>query len=536
MILQSQLSAILLFFTKGFFILFILFFALNFKTIKKEFKEIKKKTWIILLLIVAVSFFLRFFWIPHEHYVIDDGFNDLNIAYTIQEHNTHAMCYFVSDDSCKKFFYTTFWPPGYHLALSKVFNIFEPSQEVAFNFSAFLGTLSVFLAFLLGYLWSKREDVALIGSFAFSITPIILKFSGTVSPSFFSLFVILLAFIFFEIFLKNKRLELFFLFLITLLYTVYSRPYNVFLIPVFLFLFAMRENFFEFIKNNKKSFLLSGFLLTISTIPIFVLIYTNSVIYPQEGWSPSLTKTMIYFKEHSLINLQFFINYKINSVVFIFIAFLGMILTFLKEKRTFLPFFIFFTGFFIIYAFYHHGIFKGVDLVKHSLILYIPLFFFFIKGVYYLFSFVDNKNTKNKKIVSVFLIIILIISFLPANSFIFKRNPSIAVFELVNSVKEKIPDDAYVISQNPSLFYSVTRKNTTNYHNFVNNNHYFNDKEVFLIKDHWWYYEEYNSSKYINIIKDRYDFELIESIFSNNRGIDYRIYKLQNIDTEHHQD
>ncbi len=543
--IQMQLSVILLSFTKIFFVMIVLFFILNFKTIKKEFREIKKKTWIILFLILFVASLLRFFWIFHEYFEVDDGFNDLNIAYTIQKHNTHAMCFFVSGDSCKDFFYTTFWPPGYHLALSVVFNIFNPSQEVAFNFSAFLGILSVFLSFLLGYLWTKKEDIALIGAFAFSIIPIILKFSGTVSQNFFSLFIIFFVLFVFEIFLKNKRIEMFFLFLSVLLYAVYSRPENIFLIPIFFFIFMMRENLFEFIKNNKKSFFISMIFLIILIIPIFALVYVNSVLFPQEGWSPSLKETFGYFLKYSLYNLWFFINPFINTFAFSLFVLVGLIFTALKEKKIFLSFFVFFTTFFVIYSSFDLGRFIG-SLTRFSLILYIPLFLFFIKGLYFLFSFFENESKEIKRILMVFMVFFLIYTTIPTIPFIFNRSNDAKIFDLMNSIKEKIPDDAYVISRNPSLTYGVTRKNTTNYVNFVNNYSYFKNKNIFLVKDYWWYnikLEKINNKKNnnhvikenINIIENNFDFELVESI-SNNTIFEWGVYKLTRKKNENFRD
>ncbi len=525
---QSQLALVLLFLSRTILLLVVLFFLINIKKIWKSFKEIKNKTWIILFFIILVSFFLRFFWLPHEHLVIDDGFNDLNIAYTIQKHNVQAMCYFVSGDFCNNFFYTTFWPPGYHLTLSYVFDFFNPSQEIAFKFSAFLGTVSVFLAFLLGYLWSKKEDIALIGAFVFGLIPPLLKFSGAVSQNFFSLFVILFVFLFFEIFLKNKDKSIFFLFFFSLFFAVYSRPENIFLIPVFFFIFIIKKDLIEFIKNNKKifiSFIVASVLLI---VPIFALIYLNSIFSPQEGWSPSIKETINYFLNHSVINAKFFVNPQINSLVFVIFAVMGILFSFIKERKKFLLFFLFFVTFFIIYACYDHGVFHK-ELIKNSLILYIPLLFFFIKGLSYFF---DNIKEEFKKLTIFVFMLVFTINLIPTIPFIvFEKNQNISITHLLLSVNKKISDGAYIVSVNPSLPYSTIKKNSVSPHAFKNNHDYFKNKEVYLLIGHWWHPRlEQDLRWFEKFITDNYNLKEIEAILPRKKSfnnLNLGIYKLE---------
>lgn len=501
-------------FMKLLFLLFLVLLVYNRKIIWNAFKEIDKKTWLLLFLIVLTALVLRFFWIPHEQIVFYDGPNWVSQAFSIQEDNIYGLCEFVSGQSCHHYSFHAAWPPAYHTLLSVVFEVFGSSETVAFYFSSFLGTLSVFLVFLLSYLWTKKENVALISALVFSFLPVFLKFSGGVSLSLFSVFSLILTLIFFEIFLKNKEKSVFLLFLACLLCTIYIRAENIFFVPLFSLIFWLRGDFkFFWEKKNRSFFLISFLYFFLLLIPALFLIYIAKNMIDYEGWNPSLIETANSFLNKSPGNLYFFINYLINPFLFVLFGALGMAFTFTKEKKAFFFFFLFFLFYFIVYTSFHDGFFSG-SLIRRSLPLYVPLLYFFAKGM---LCFLDNIKEKFKKPAVFVFILVFTLSLIPTIPYIFEKEPIKITRDLLVASENKIPEDAYFVSSSSAIVRSAIKRNVVILPIFKQENEYFRDKEVFLFKDDiWWRRKNDYLQQFKDFIYENYDLDPIETAEFDN--------------------
>ena len=519
-------------FIKLLFLLFIILLIYNRKTIKDTFRKIDKKAWFLLILIVLTAFSLRFFWIPHEHTVFYDSYHVVASALAIQEDGIYASCEFVSDRPCSHHSFLS-WPPAYPTLLSIVFSIFgspESPEAVAFSVNALLGTTTVFLVFLLSYLWTKKEDIALICAFAFSMLPLFLKFSGGASLEIFSVFFLVLTLIFFEVFLKNKEKDIFLLFLVCLLCAAYVRAENIFMVPLFFFLFWIRGGVgFFWEKKNRAFFLFSFVCCLFFSIPALFFIHIAKNVISPEGWNPSVFESINYFLKHLPRNLYFFVNPLFSPVLLVFFGAVGTIFAFLKEKRVFLSFICFFFFYLSLYSSFDAGDFGyprgnlgwGRDTIRYALILYIPLLYLFAKGMFY---FLTNMGEKLKKVtVLAFMFIFIINSILTLPYVVFAKHPLNTISDLLISSKAKVPEDAYFVSQQPTVVRSVINKKVVAFFLFKDKNEYFEEKEVFLLKDEAWYNRTEKRSRLF--IYENYDLEPIKTVMSDSLH-EFGVYRL----------
>lgn len=522
-----QVFSFLPVFMKFLFLIFLVLLFYNRKSIFNAFKKINRKTWLILLLIVFVAFLLRFFWIPHYQIIGGDGRSLVELGMTISEYGVYGRCGFASDN-CYNFSFFPY-PPAYPVLLSVAFNFFEASERTAFNVNALLGTISVFFAFLFAYLYTKKENLALLGAFVFGLIPPLLKFSGGAVIEIFSVFFLLLIFVFFKIFLENKSKGLFLLFLSSLLIVTYIRPENIFLAPFFLLIIAFEENTKAFLDKEKVLFTLSLFIFFLFLIPALWLIHFGSNIVSFEGWAPTINETFGYFFSHIYQNFYFFLNPLVNSLVFFFLAVVGMITSFLKERREFFIFLSLFLVYFFLYSGFDVGVFRGAHQ-KFSLILYVPLLFFFITGIICFFN-ISERRRVGWLFVSIFLLLFIgsLVSTYPYIANPPKLRDSVSKIEEKSLVSaKKIPRDAYIVSHDTYLTRPVINRKAVNLFTLVKENHYFNNKKVFFFKDSFFCtmrFREEDVKTGADFIYTNYELQPVETTSINNKDC-IGIYKL----------
>ncbi len=481
----------------------IILFVLNFKSFSKLFKSIKTKTWILLVLILLCGLTMRMFFIPHTHHVYSDEFEHINIAQNILYSENFCECFAGSNQDCRSCYLMPLWPPGYHTFLSLVFGVFGDSEEVAFNTNAIIGSLSIVLIFLLIFLIFKDPTLALIISFIFSFIPVYLKYSGTSSLGIFSIFFILLSMIFLETYVKTKKYKLFLLFLITLLYAIHIRLENFLLLFVFTFYLLIKLKSKHQIKNIIKGrYLLSIIIFLLMLIPLTQLIYARfNISNFSPVWGNNLPANFIS-------NLLFFINPKFNSIIFTILCILGCIILYSKNKKELVYYSFFLMLFFIMYSFYQNGnIMTFGDIVRYSLILYLPLMIISVNGIY----FILKSIPLNKKILVTVLTLLFLISLVPTQEFIFSKSSFEREYKFILSMKNKLPSDTYIISYNtPTIISTLHKKSISPYVFFEHFDTLEKKDNVILFKDFWWYEKLKESNEFENELKKYYSFQVIE--------------------------
>ncbi len=507
-------------FMRAILLLILFFIFYNRKVIIGAFKGVSGRTWLILFLIIILGFSLRFFWINHEQIVATDGEGWVELGLAISDYGAHGFCGFTSGNDCHSLSYPTY-PPGYPTLLSVVFIFFEATEKTAFYFSAFMGTLMIFLSFLFSYLWIKKENVALLGAFVFGLIPPILKFSGGVSMEFFAVFFLFLTLISFKLFLEKKSKSLFLLFLSLLLYTSYIRPETAFLPFVFLVIFAFQKEFKDFFSKNKKFFIYSIGSLLLFIIPAMVMIYMGAQIW--HDWSPTITDTINHFLDHLPNNLFFFVDASLNLLVFTLFAIIGVSVSFLKEKREFFIFAFLFLFYFGYYTAFEVGLFLD-QFIRYTLILYVPLFFFFVQGITF---FVERIKNKRSRVFCVFIFILLFVgNFVYTIPYILEEenfyNPA---KDALYKAKEKIPEDAYMVAQERKFVRPIINRNFISIRNLTIQENYnqIKNKRLFLFNPD---INLMGNSQQRAVLYKEYDFLLLKNIFRNNSKMEAGIYEL----------
>lgn len=338
-------------------VLLVFLFIINFKTIKKYFSKVDKKTWIILVFIFLLGFWLRNAGYTYGAFV--DGFFYQEAAKTIYEKNLFLKgCAIGSLEDCR-LYHEVLWPQGYPFLITLSFHIFGEHDLIAMYISGILGSLTILLVFGIAYLLFSSEKIGLCSAMIYTFIPldIFLCSTATVRPT--SSFFLALTIFFFILALRKNSVKLWSLVAIAFSYAIFVRQENVVLLLPLLFLFLYKKGgelkSFNGIKKNLK----------ILFIPFVIFLVTQ---IPAQHW--------VLFSD-TLINYgrdpQFSLHYLVRNVDFI--------LSNLFSQKTFIQQY-----------------------------LFIPWisFFSFLSVFVIVFCFLKKKETKNK----IFLWLIFVVFFL----------------------------------------------------------------------------------------------------------------------------
>jgi len=501
-----------------------IFFLINFDGILNLFKEINKKTYLALLLIILLGFIVRMWFIPHIHHVYFDEFEHINIAENMMYHGKFFVTLKGTDEICEGYSRLQLWPPGYHTLLGLIFSIFGNSESVAYNLSVVIGSLSMLVIFLIVYLLFNNQSIALYSTFLFNLIPIHLKYSGASELGIASLFFMLLTILTSLIYLKFKNIKSLLLLTSIIAFTAYIRPENSILLLLILFFVIIMD-----IKNFNRTKLYFHTILFISLlflllIPYFLhIIYLGMFVLPPPGWDENLISRLVNLKKHLFGNLAFwFSNY--HPLSFTVTAIYGILCLVKKNKKVVLFFSIWFVAFLLLYSSYHIGNFLVSDTDRYTLNLYISLIIFSGVGIY---EFINLVNFK--RIVLCLVIAYLLIDVVSPLRLGLNRTLSRDVYkeyQFILSNKERIAGDIYVISYIPAAIISTIHKKAISPHIFVEIKQI--PKEVILFKDYWWYQNDLNLNMIEEKLRKIYDFELLsQERFSDDKCFSFIKLKIK---------
>jgi 4-amino-4-deoxy-L-arabinose transferase-like glycosyltransferase len=478
----------------------------NFNSIITPFKTIKRRTWVVLLLIFILGLYLRLFAIPHTHQVYFDEFEHVNIAENILYSNKFCGCFIGSNQYCRGCGLMP-WPPGYHTFLSLALGVFGDSEAVAYNTNAVIGSISILLVFLLLFLTFKDSTFALISAFMLSFIPVHLKYSGTSSMEIFSFFCIVLSMVFLEIYFRARKPLTFILFLATLLYAVQTRPENfLLLIPVTLYILLKEEKRLK--QFFKKEYLIPLLLFLLLLIPLSQLIYYATSIAHAVSWDDPIPKKIGYIRDNLIPNIFFFFDSSFNSPLFMLICILGAADLYLTDKKRLIYYSSFFLIFLLMYSSFPGGNIDTYPSARYSLMLYIPLVVSLAAGI----NLILKNLHFNKSILIILIISAYLLTLLQTSDFIFSKYELDGEYEFILSMKDRLPSDLYILSYSPSAIIAPLHKYAVLDREFVDNWDTFEPKNnVIVFKDFWWYLDS-NSNESARVeeeLKKHYNSTLI---------------------------
>lgn len=448
------------------------------------FKKITKRSWLIIWFLTLFGLMLRIWIVPHLHHVYFDEFEHLNIANNLSRFGQYCVTLQGSDSFCETHTFQ-FWPPGYHSLLSFIFSYFGNSESVAFNFSSFIGSLSIFSIFLMVFLLFNNQKIALNAAFLFSLIPVHLKYSGASEPGITSFLFMILSIFCFLFYSRNLAIKRLLLASMTLVLSIYMRPENGILLFLMLFFFFLLSK--HALTKAKEKIIVSHFIISLVLVSVLIVPYLIQIGYgffiiSPAGWNVSFAARWQYGVNNFQDNIIFWFS-NFHPVILTILSIFGAC-QLLKTQKKMASFFIaWFCVFLLLYSQYHTGNFiKNYDSDRYALNLYLPVVAF---AGYGLFRFL--QHLKYKKIIMIFIFLGLIMEVIPILKSGLERTFSRDVYsqhEFLKKNRDAIPKDLYVISCLPAEIIAGVHKKAIDPFIFMK----FKEKpeKIILWQDYWW--------------------------------------------------
>lgn len=447
-------------------LLFLVLLILNFtyitsKYTKKAFKSIKKKTWILLLLIFLTGFFLRMFVTTHMHnlYFDEDGYID--IAKHIANNGNNCLCLKNTKGICEFCGYS-FKSVGFSFLLAIIFKIFGASHSVAFNTVTVVGSLTVLAIFFFSYLLFKDEKIALLSALILAFYPIHIRWSGSVSAEVFSLFFIILTFTYLMLYKKTNKVTFLILSLLLLTYTITVKEEN-FLLLIFFGAFFLTK------KKYRQIFLGVLFVTLAILTPYLIGNYIFHKDIPAEDFSARYTfwkygkiLSFEFLKKDLPTNLFFLIDWNYTMHIILALNFIG-IFYMLKNKKNLCITFL--AWFFTIIALFSAYI--GMPLIQSEVRHYIPAIISIIIFSSYGLKTLSKEKALKKSKISYFVIGFILVSTIVYIPYLTSKiSPVQSVqndHDFVEKILEIVPKDCTIITQESYIFDFFDRSATSIY-------------------------------------------------------------------------
>lgn len=279
-------------------ILIILLSIFSFAKIRKLFIGINKKTWLALILLFLLGFFLRSQSLSRVNYtaILEYADNARTGIYNGQ----FGKCDAWNQTSCvvlEELEHT--W--GYPFLLSAVFRVFGDKLANAIVFSCLINSLTIIVIFLIGYLLFKDSLLSLVSSFILMITPMERFLAGTTDVDPISEFFIAFSILAFLISIEIDTKDVWALFMLILSYTLTIKHDNIVLLiffPISLVLLGYQMHF-----SRIKNLFIPIAIFILASLPIFMFIFDHTM----KGY---------YFNDGGLLHMQSFsLDYFLPNLV-----------------------------------------------------------------------------------------------------------------------------------------------------------------------------------------------------------------------------
>lgn len=228
--------------------LFIIFLFLNHKVIKKHFKNINKKIWVLLFVIIIFGGTLRVIFNHEPHWS-----NEPEWGHKINGKSfiLYGKAHYIDQ------------PHGHAFLLALTYSLLGANDLATLALNIFMSCLTILLVFLLTYILFKDTSTALFSSFILSIMPKHIYFSGTGENEITSIFFVLIFLLISIIAFKEDKLKIYILSAIAFSFACQIRIENI----VFFFTFPLLY-FLEKRKRDIKKLMISLVILIIFMVPL----------------------------------------------------------------------------------------------------------------------------------------------------------------------------------------------------------------------------------------------------------------------------
>jgi 4-amino-4-deoxy-L-arabinose transferase-like glycosyltransferase len=484
-------GAIPLFITAN-FILLIILICLNRKELWEFFKKIRKRTWLILILIILLASFFRIFVTSHQTIMFGDEGWYMETAKNILEGN---YGYFVQG-----IYKSIGWP----FIIAVGFFLFGVDNLVAHYASSVLGILTVFNVFCLALVLFKKEGIALWSAFLFSLVPVHIAWSGSAETNVASLFFITLALFFSFLYFERKNNHLLWLSLVTLAFACQVRIENYFLLLLFLVgLLIFKIKIFR--KTDLKTTLSSLLLIALVIILITPNLANTLHHHLSANWNELTSKNQQYAPNWGISNLVYnsthqashFFDSRYHPPIFSVFLIIGFIWALIKKRKAS----IFLSSWFLLLFLIYFGCWPNLGPKSRFFMGFYPITTIF--AGYGLYSVTNSFSlTKIKKFLILVLIPIIILSFF----FYIKKEigNTISDFQgkmqtaITHLAAKKIPQNCIIIANEPGMLTGVIDSEIINLKFFLIDEN--SKQEIFQKTDCLLFFEDYTCDSNMQFI------------------------------------
>ncbi|MFC2136467.1 glycosyltransferase family 39 protein [Bacteroidota bacterium] len=251
----------------GFILLtiFIIYFFKSINSFKEILREIRRKTFILLVAIFIFGLILRIFIVPHYHMWYTDEHNNIEKAKTIITGEEYSQLQYRH-------------PIGWPIILTIPIITLGLQSNVAINFSSIIGALIIFNIFFVSYLLTKNQKISLYSSFMFSLIPTALIYSGNAMNNTSSLFFVSLSIALMLLYYRQKKHDINVLALVSIGLATLHRVENGYLFILY---------FVGIYLWNEKSIKLSKSIKPLLLVILLILpnLFTNMSLYLDDNLS-----------------------------------------------------------------------------------------------------------------------------------------------------------------------------------------------------------------------------------------------------------
>ena len=239
---------------------------------RRSFFPAGKKTTLVLLAIIFLASFLRFYRISSVPPSL--SWDEASIGYS-----AYSILKTGKDEWGQRFplFFKSFgeYKHPFHIYFTAVSEALFGVNEFSVRFgSALFGVINVLLLFFLTFILFKNNSIALLSSFFLAISPWHIQFSRVNWETNFALFFFFLAFIFFIRWLETKKWLYFSLFLFFFFLDIFTYNSPKIFVPVFVFLIPII--FWRKI-NYRKSFIFAYALFSVFLVFVIYLVFSSFI-------------------------------------------------------------------------------------------------------------------------------------------------------------------------------------------------------------------------------------------------------------------
>ena len=432
------------------FVLFIISFLMNFRNILKQFKKIKRKTWVYLFIVFLMGLLLRLFVFPHVHLMYIDEPWYMEMAKNMNQKLQPVICEYpdYNVENCQM----PIKAPGWPFLISIVFLIFGVNNYHALYFSSIIGSLSIILIFLLTYIIFRNQKTALWSSFFLALTPIHVMWSNSAETNNASVFFVLLTMVFFLIFIQCKKKTILVLTILSLLLTILTRFENIVLIGIFVLGYIL------FSKSLPKSSLGQIFG---AFYPLIVVIMLIIIIVFQYHFVKVFRNTILTIDFYYLNLFEFL---KVSSFNYVYLL-LAAACLFLRNEKDKTKIVYLFTSFLIFFTLY-------LPIFSEDRMALMPSVFIIILSAYFLGK-LCNSFVKHAVFTILLISIFSCLFGLNLNStydhISSKYKEHILETQIVMELTNIIPENCYLIAEWPTVFTSISNIKGVRTSNALNN-------------------------------------------------------------------